>query len=67
MDYNLLVTAATDPGILPARIWPDGVHEKYTDAPKFDEKSFSRAPINQVSYLQVMQVRQAHIFSFKFC
>ena len=45
VDYNMIATSLTDPGILPARIWPY-VYQKYTEEPKFDEKSFSRAPIN---------------------
>ena len=67
VDYNMIVSSLTDPGILPARIWPTWVHEKYTADPIYDESSWSHAPINTVSYLQVSQLRQGHIFRLKFC
>ena len=67
VDYNMIVSSLTDPGILPARIWPTWVNEKYTADPIYDEKSYSRAPINTVSYLQVNQHRQGHVFRLKFC
>ena len=37
VDYNMMVSSLTDPGILPARIWPTWVHEKYMAKPIYDE------------------------------
>ena len=56
-DFFLIRAASRDPGIVPARVWPNKIAAKY--ATVSHEK--------RVHFLQVYQTRSPLLFKFKFC
>ena len=58
-NYNMMVCAMTDPGIIPARRWPYYVAAKY-DEPKEKLDFYTK-------FWQLNQRESAHLFRFTFC
>lgn len=71
-NYNMMWCSMTDPGIVPARIWPEYVAKKY-DKPDFESKpkEFSSSKEQEdFYYTKVLFVNQrttTHLFNFTFC